>query len=434
MTITTTLLVSIRRQHHQRPLPSLLSQYPIDTGIRKQQLVTMSSLSAVYSNTILMAAAMNRSKIVFRQTDSTHNNMILFQRLKEVQRLKEKEIRCIVRYVTTTQPLFSKSSTPSFLSISKSKLDQKSLALPSAITKNQYNPKTVQQSVDQKPKIKYKSHQYIQLNKKISNAANCEEIFNLVEFSLTKTAGGGELNDVNFSTIASRLARHMPPNGKERDAIINDQLFSLLFASLAEALVSEALYKKGNKKDLVISFGSRQLANIGWTIAKLGISAPFLEVPILQSTIDFDNKNNSNDFNAPQVILASSLRLRTIIDCNGSQWQTELSVLTSQLLDYIGNLILADIRDLKMIGNKHSLNNLYLGKRGILNLQDCSNLLWAWATAGRANPEVFETVTEFMVQQGQQLLQSRSTDILNPQDFSNALWAVCDLQNCGYAF
>jgi hypothetical protein len=218
----------------------------------------------------------------------------------------------------------------------------------------------------------------------------------------------------------------MPRNGKERDAIINDQVFSLLFASLAEAIVSEALYKKGNTKDLVISFGSRELANIGWAITKLGISTPFSEMPILQSTIDFDNKNNSNEINAPQVILASSLRLRTNIDCNGSQWQTELSVLTSQLLDYIGNLILADMRDLEMNGNKHSVKDLNIGQRGILKIQECSNLLWAWATARRANPEVFEAVTLFMVQHGQQLLQSRSTDILKPQAWTNALWAVCN--------
>jgi hypothetical protein len=427
MTIaTTTLLVLIRRQ--QRPLSSLLSPRPITASIKKQHLIAISSLSAAsmfssYSNTVLLTAATKSRNNLCRYTDLARN-MIFFQCLRK------KETRSIISAIATTPPLFSKSSTPSFLSIAKSKLEQKSSALPSAITKNQYNPKTVQQSVDQKPKIKSKSsHQYIPLNKKISNAVNCKDIFNLVEYSLTKTAGGGDLNDVSFSTSVHRLARHMPPNGKERDEITNDKVFSLLFASLAEALVSEALYKKGNKKDLVISFGSRQLANIGWAIAKLGISTTFLEVPILQSTMDYDNKNNSNEINAPQVILASSLRLRTIIDCNGSQRQTELSVLTSQLLDYIGNLVLADIRDLEMNGNKHRgnkrrVNNIYGGHRGILTIQGYSNLLWAWATAGRANPEVFETVTQFMVQHGQLLLQSRSTDILKPQEWTNALWAV----------
>ena len=61
----------------------------------------------------------------------------------------------------------------------------------------------------------------------------------LVEHSLDKYAGGGLSDHVCFSTSVNRLTRHLSRNKSERSNVIHDKRFSLLFASLAEALVSE---------------------------------------------------------------------------------------------------------------------------------------------------------------------------------------------------
>jgi hypothetical protein len=343
-----------------------------------------------------------------------------------------KDKRYLANIIGATQPIFLNSSKPPFLSITKSILEQKSAAivpLEKTNSNNQNYPTNVQQNINRYHKRQIQSiFQYIQLNKKIANSTSCKEIFNLIEHSLTLTAGNGVLNDVNFATIVNRLAHHVLRNGNERNIIINDRQFALLFATLAEAMVSKALYKASNDKELVIDFYARQLENIGWSIAKLGVTAPFSEVPMLQSSINYNKENTTIDVDAPQAILTTALRLRKNIDCNGSQWQPELSELTSQLLDYIGSLMSTEINTLIMVANdrnSYNLDTLNVGQMDLKKIQGCTNLLWAWATAGRAIPEVFEIFAQYMVQRGQIVLQTGSNDTLKPQEWTNAVWAVC---------
>ena len=54
-------------------------------------------------------------------------------------------------------------------------------------------------------------------------------------------------------------------------------------------------------------------------------------------------------------------------------------------------------------------------------MQGCTNLLWAWATVGRANAGTFESVLSQMIQQQRQQLQSNEP--LFPQAWSNSVWA-----------
>ena len=64
-------------------------------------------------------------------------------------------------------------------------------------------------------------------------------------------------------------------------------------------------------------------------------------------------------------------------------------------------------------------------------MQEWSNLLWAWATAGRADPTVFGIVVRnMMAQQRQKLMQSDSNEMngLQPQEWTNSIWAFATAQ------
>jgi hypothetical protein len=275
--------------------------------------------------------------------------------------------------------------------------------------------------------------QYIELNKKITNADSCNEILSLIELSLDKYAGGGLLNDVCFATSVNCLARHLARNTKEYNNVICDKRFSLLFATLAEALVSENKLQEVSN----IYFGSRALANIGWAIAKLGITTPLSQLPIQQS-YEVHNKDGDNS-DISGVMAASEKRIlfyardirskfghntrnfdsiqKSSRDKQSNQIpEMELSVLASQILDFIGIKVLTSI-EAAMAGD-------FANADDVMNLQGSANFLWAFATAGRADPKVFESVTLLMKKQVHDRLDSGSNEGLKPQHMSNTLWAV----------
>ena len=57
-------------------------------------------------------------------------------------------------------------------------------------------------------------------------------------------------------------------------------------------------------------------------------------------------------------------------------------------------------------------------------MQEYANLLYAWATAGRANPLVFETVIQQMISQHGDEITTDS----RPQEWSNSIYAAATSQ------
>jgi hypothetical protein len=276
----------------------------------------------------------------------------------------------------------------------------------------------------------YAMSQNIALNKKIAHTDSCNEILNLIEHGLDKNAGGGLLNDVGFSTSFNRLARYSSRNAIDKNNLIRDKRFSLLLATLAEALVSANNLQENSN----IHFGLRELANIGWAIAKLGITIPVSQLPILQSYELHNKDGDDRDISclmAPseKTLLASARDIRSkylhntrTIQTSSGDKQTnpiheyELIVFSSQILDFIGCIVATKI-EAAMVGDFATAN-------ANMELHTCANLYWAWATAGRADPKLFELVALVMSDRIHDLLDSGSIEKLYPQSFSNSIWGV----------
>jgi hypothetical protein len=96
-----------------------------------------------------------------------------------------------------------------------------------------------------------------------------------------------------------------------------------------------------------------------------------------------------------------------------SVWTPHVSVLAGRILDHIGM-----VTQTTLTTPTSTVNN---NNRKLFKEQALANLLWAWATAGCADAQVFAQVSERM-----RLLQrqSNSNDTLpQPQSWSNTLWA-----------
>ncbi len=91
------------------------------------------------------------------------------------------------------------------------------------------------------PKKQYDKNiaQAIALNKKLIACENTEDILSLLASlpgALTKMAGGGQLNSVNFSTALHRMARFCSNNRAIRKKTLTDPRFALFICSLSEAM------------------------------------------------------------------------------------------------------------------------------------------------------------------------------------------------------
>ena len=76
----------------------------------------------------------------------------------------------------------------------------------------------------------------IALNKELICCESSQDILSLLAqqpHALTKMAGGGALNSVNFSTALHRMARYSP---QDRSQTLRDARFALFLCSLAEAM------------------------------------------------------------------------------------------------------------------------------------------------------------------------------------------------------
>ena len=269
------------------------------------------------------------------------------------------------------------------------------------------------------------------INKELINASSAQEILGLFisKGGAKGVAGGDIFNSVNFSTCVHRLARFANQNdnynnnqrnqkgnnqnnnnnnnGKrltvdeKRKIVLSDPRTAILLASLAEAIVQP-------KSTKALVFNSRELANLGWAVAKLKVAPPANIYPISRpaSLLKMRKKEDSIEQNPAPDTISSSLEdmykdiLETAAKVRSqvlevakerstmknaaeraavkNKWIPTLSQLSAKMLDVIA------IQVLDMLGE--------------FNSQDLANLLYAFANAGRADFILFDQLSSRLVE------------------------------------
>ena len=259
---------------------------------------------------------------------------------------------------------------------------------------------------------RYKKHydknmaQAIALNKKLIACENTQDILSLlasIPGALTKMAGGGQLNSVNFSTALHRMARFCSYNQDIRKKTLMDPRFALFLCSLSEAMAgmdyttslsdyhgeSNDNISLNKKSKSLISFNSRECSNIAWSIAKIQLAPPASALPL-------DLSEEQNHAMVATCLTCRSQVLKGAREAGQEQlWIPTLSLLSGRLLDAIS-----------FVSSKATTG---------FNTQESANLLWSLATAQRADKEVFEHISSSLVAE-------LSTET-KPQEFSNSIWA-----------
>ncbi|GKY96336.1 hypothetical protein MPSEU_000593300 [Mayamaea pseudoterrestris] len=280
----------------------------------------------------------------------------------------------------------------------------------------------------------------IRFNKEIVSCTEASQVLQLLQTKpLGNVACGGALSSVNFSTAIHRLAKHSvtPPQHynapmervNARANILTDPRFALFLASIAEALASEAgsdtLNINNDSQSIKpnFQFDSRELANIGWALAKLKIAPPQSVLAVdLEATSNQDALVASAKEVRKHVLDAAKQRQATGSVSSHGAWIPALSRVAGLLLDYIGIFLL------EMASTDSNRN------RRPFQMQEYANLLWSFATAGRASSQVCCVVLQAMMQrQRNELLQlnednNATVDLLKPQEWSNSIWSMATAQ------
>jgi hypothetical protein len=301
------------------------------------------------------------------------------------------------------------------------------------------------------------SNRYRQFNDRLVATETANELLTVLQntnSALTQHAGGDALNSVNFSTSLHRLARRSTTSKSDRAAILVDPRFALLLASLAEALASSSMPSNSASTGTIstttspsseasfnggqVVFQSRELSNVAWALAKLQLAPPSSAMPMPDYYNIEDTTGRSKSTEAI-VTSAQSIRQKVLEAARDRQqnqdssstvatWIPVLSQLAGQILDHIGTLVIAEAQedddDEDTVG---ITNNNRTKKRKPFRIQEWANLLWAWATSGRANSTIFGIVVRNMIrQQRQQQLNPTNdpTATIFPQEWSNSIWAV----------
>jgi hypothetical protein len=253
------------------------------------------------------------------------------------------------------------------------------------------------------------------LNREITQCETASEVFQKLQSTngaLTKKGGGGALNSVNFSTSIHRLGRFGAKGTAARAEILVDPRFALLLASYGEAM------DPSNEDSML--FVSRELSTVSWAIAKLKIAPPTSVMPPLEASVGPSPLAQTCQEIRKQVLDYAIKRQRQPqqqqnLSDTQPPWLPNVSRLAGYVMDAIA------VRVLEYNGPVD------------FKLQENANLLWAWATSSRVNEVAFRTVLERMMkEQTKQVLDpgrgtpepSRNNEILNPQEWSNSIWAA----------
>lgn len=297
----------------------------------------------------------------------------------------------------------------------------------------------LQQSRRQSERSKFRSTQSAalkdnrkQFNNLIARCANNQEILKLLQTKpLSKLACAGELSAVNYSTTLHRLARHSVPQHRQersssasfnpRASTLTDARFALFLASLAETIILE---RTNEQEDRRSNFDSRELANMGWALAKLRMAPPHSVLPL---TEDFVSNREALITNAKSVRrhVMEYAHLRRGVGVENSSvrsWIPALSRLAGYLIDYL-RIRLLDGESLGDDGNRlgHPFRRPFL-------MQEYANVLWGFCTAGRASAPVCCVIVASMIRRQREALVSLEGDdtssLLKPQEWSNSIWSM----------
>jgi len=220
--------------------------------------------------------------------------------------------------------------------------------------------------------------------------------------ALTSVAGGGVLNSINFSTAFHRLARHSQYSNPQRNnanfnakndrsKVLTDPRFAFLLCSAAEAMMQNPNL-----------FNAREMSNIAWALAKFKIAPPQRVMAVETSEQVEDRLREKSAEIRSQILQVAKQRQQGAGSDPTTPWIPALSELSGLLLDSISYRVMA------------SDPNLF-------QLQEWANLLWALATAGRGDSDVFAFVLSSLIR-GKQAQDSNEG--LSAQEWSNSIWAL----------
>ena len=181
----------------------------------------------------------------------------------------------------------------------------------------------------------------------------------------------------------------------ERANVLRDPRFALLMCSSAEAMLEG-------------SFGAREMSNIAWAIAKLKVTPPQSVMPLVIADDVEKRLGEKSDEVRALIIEVAKNRKDNTGDSNQTPWIPALSELSALMLDTISH---------RVIGVNPNA----------FRLQEWANLLWALATAGRADHSTVDYILKSLVK-GQDIDTNNGADKNGeghrPQEWSNSLWAL----------
>ena len=308
-----------------------------------------------------------------------------------------------------------------------------------------------------------------ELNQKLTGAETAKDLLLVLQNTpgaLTSPSGGGKMNNVNFSTSIHRIARHLNQfqynNNKgnqnqnshneqrySRAMILSDPRFALLLCSLAEALggVPFDAGRKGTASGTIF-FGSREMSNIAWALAKMKIAPPMTASPLL----------TENNYKTMLLDTSKQLRQKVLQVAKTKQHQQANGVSVSteeQQQAWIPTMSLLCGYILDTTALRASMATS-VNMNSKTPFQERANLLWALATAQRASPVAFDVIVTRMIDDMESLLlvpenqpgvkppspqslndsvskgyNSKAKVSLQPQEWSNSLWAFATAQIYG---
>jgi len=269
------------------------------------------------------------------------------------------------------------------------------------------------------------------INKEVINLSSAQEILDLfvAKGGAKGTASDGVFNSVNYSTIMHRMARfatfvdyakvkgsaaQSAAQEENRRLILSDPRFAIVISSLAESM-AQSNTEKGP------TFNHRELANVGWAIAKLKMAPPISILPRNKPTVGVEsNESMHNEILSTaaklrsQVLQVAKERKATLDPSQRAQikntWIPTLSLLSGKLLDAIACQVLQMLND--------------------FNSQELANLLYAFATAERADDQVFEELANQLVKSIERQTETtgkkadpKHSNLPKPQEFSISIWS-----------
>jgi hypothetical protein len=239
------------------------------------------------------------------------------------------------------------------------------------------------------------------LNQRIVQAPTATDLLLILQSlpgALTQPAGGTILNSVHLSTSLHRLAKHSLVDATVRASILADARVALLLAATAEVLVTPR------------GLAPRECSNVAWAVAKLKLVPPVSALPVATDTRHAVST-------AATAVRQAVLQAAQQGTRDPSVWIPPVATLAGCLLDHVGSLVQSTLTTTTSTSTSNNKS---------FRQQEWANLLWAWATAGRADPHVFALVSERM-----RLLQQQGNTNdtpLRPQEWSNTLWAFATAQ------